>query len=86
MPAAAVQDPPREQVSDRDFMAWLPIDFHDGPIGVDLASEIEPDAPGYARGFIGIAFRIGGAGRFESIYLRPTNSVAGDQVRRNHRV
>lgn len=25
-------------------------------------------------------------GRFESIYLRPTNSSAGDQVRRNHTV
>ena len=86
MPAAAGQDPSREQLSDRGFMAWLPIDFHDGSIEVDLASQLEPDAPGYARGFIGIAFRIDGAGRFESIYLRPTNSVADDQVRRNHSV
>ncbi len=86
MPASAAQDPAREQLSDRDFMAWLPIDFHDGTIDVDLLSELEPDAPGYARGFVGLAFRIDARNRFESVYLRPTNSVADDQVRRNHTV
>ena len=86
MPSSASQDPTREQLSDRDFMAWLPVDFHNGTIDVDVASSLAPDAPGYARGFIGLAFRIDPTGRFESIYLRPTNSTAGDQVRRNHTV
>ena len=36
-----------------------------------------------ARGFIGIAFRLQGDGRYECIYL-PTNGRADDQVRRNH--
>lgn len=86
MPSSAYQDPAKEQLSDRNFMAWLALDFQDGTIEVDVASELAADAPAYARGFIGLAFRIDAAGRFENIYLRPTNSVADDQVRRNHSV
>jgi hypothetical protein len=86
MPTSSYQDPAKEQLSDRDFMAWLPLDFHNGSIEVELASDLAPDAPEYARGFIGLAFRIDGGKHFESIYLRPTNSVAEDQVRRNHTV
>lgn len=86
MPLEAVQDPQTEKLTDRDFMAWLPLDFSDGAIDVELAGELAPDAPAYARGFIGLSFRIDNEGRFESIYLRPTNSVADDQVRRNHSV
>ena len=37
-----------------------------------------------ARGFIGIAFRVQGDGRYEYIYLRPTNGRADDQIRGNH--
>jgi hypothetical protein len=86
MPSSANQDPTKEALTDRDFMAWLPVDFHNGTIEVDVASTLAPDAPAYARGFIGVAFRIDGAKRFESIYLRPMNSIADDQVRRNHSV
>jgi hypothetical protein len=86
MPSSAYQDPTKEQLTDRDFMAWLPVDFHDGTIDVDVASVLAPDAPSYARGFVGVAMRIDAAKRFESIYLRPTNSVADDQVRRNHTI
>jgi hypothetical protein len=86
MPSSSYQDPAKEQLSDRDFMAWLQIDFRNGTIEVDLASDLAPDAPDYARGFIGLSFRIDDAARFESIYLRPTNSLADDQVRRNHTV
>lgn len=84
MPPSAYQDPTREQLSDRDFMAWLPIDFTDGTIEVDVASDLAADAPGFARGFVGISFRIGADGSFESIYLRPTNSDADDEQRRKH--
>jgi hypothetical protein len=86
MPSEASQDPKTEQLTDRDFMAWLPIDFHNGTIDVEVFSELAVDAPSYARGFIGLSFRIDPIGRFESIYLRPTNSASDDQVRRNHSV
>lgn len=86
MPREAIQDPQKEQLADRDFMAWLPLDFGDGVIEAEVASELVTDAPAYARGFIGLTFRIDKEGRFESIYLRPTNSVADDQIRRNHSV
>lgn len=86
MPASSYQDPTKEALADRNFMAWLPVDFGDGTIEVDLASDLAPDAPNYARGFVGLAYRIDEAGRFENIYLRPTNSIADDQVRRNHTI
>ncbi|NVL34673.1 polysaccharide lyase family 7 protein [Pseudomonas syringae pv. actinidiae] len=86
MPSSSYQDQSKERLLDRDFMAWLPLDFKDGTIEVDVASDLAADAPSYARGFVGVAFRIDNASRFESIYLRPTNSQADDQVRRNHTV
>lgn len=86
MPSSAYQDPTREELVDRDFMAWLPMDFQDGTIEVDVASELASDAPDYARGFIGITFRIDEQGQFESIYLRPTNSTANDPERQKRSV
>ena len=58
--------------------------FRNGTIEVDLAGQPAAGAGGGARGFIGIAFRIQADGRYEYIYLRPTNGRADDQVRRNH--
>ena len=58
--------------------------FLDGTIEVDLAGQPAAGAGGGARGFIGIGFRLQGDGRYEYIYLRPTNGRADDQVRRNH--
>src|SRR5579864_9590284 len=60
------------------------VSFRDGVIEVDLAGQPAADAGAGARGFIGIAFRIQADGRYEYIYLRPTNGRADDQVRRNH--
>ena len=57
--------------------------FHDGTIDVAVAGRPASGAVEGARGFIGMAFRIRD-GRFEYIYLRPTNGRADDQVRRNH--
>src|SRR5204863_2213044 len=58
--------------------------FHNGEIAVELAGRPGGGAAaGTARGFIGIAFRLQN-GKFEYIYLRPTNGRADDQVRRNH--
>lgn len=86
MPASANQDPTKEALIDRNYMAWLPADFHDGTISVDVASTLSVDAPSYARGSIGVTFRVGDDDRFESIYLRPLNSRVGDQIRRNRSI
>lgn len=86
MPAAQWQDANKETLTDRNFMAWLPGDFKNGTIEVDIASTLAPGAPEYARGFAGVSFRIQPDGSFENIYLRPTNSQSQDQLRRNHSV
>jgi hypothetical protein len=57
--------------------------FHNGSIEVDVAGKPAEGAGPGARGFIGIAFRMRD-GKYEYIYLRPTNGRADDQVRRNH--
>jgi hypothetical protein len=57
--------------------------FHDGEIELELAGLPAKSAGAAARGFIGVAFRLKD-GKFEYIYLRPTNGRAEDQVRRNH--
>jgi len=60
-------------------------DFTNGTIEVMLLSRLLPTADASARGFIGLAFRINkDNSRFESIYIRPTNGRAEDQLRRNH--
>lgn len=62
-------------------------DFQNGTIEVKVLSRLMKDAPAFARGFIGIAFRIGEKNeKFESIYIRPTNGRADDQIRRNHSI
>ncbi len=58
-------------------------DFHDGTIDVQLAGRPIDGAAAGARGFIGIAFRLHD-GKFEYVYIRPTNGRADDQLRRNH--
>jgi len=58
--------------------------FLNGTIEVDVAGQPAASAGAGARGFIGVAFRLQGDGRYEYVYLRPTNGRADDQVRRNH--
>jgi hypothetical protein len=58
-------------------------EFHNGTIDVQMAGRTAAGAAEGARGFIGMAFRLRD-GRFEYVYLRPTNGRADDQVRRNH--
>lgn len=59
-------------------------DFQDGTITADIAGQPREGAPEYARGFVGIAFRVAGERRYEAIYIRPTNGRSTDQFRRNH--
>ena len=58
--------------------------IHNGTIEADVAGAPAKNADDSARGFIGIAFHIQSPLRYEIIYLRPTNSTADDQLRRNH--
>lgn len=61
--------------------------FSNGTIEVMLLSRLLPTADAGARGFIGLAFRINkDNSKFESIYIRPTNGRADDQLRRNHSI
>lgn len=61
--------------------------FKNGIIEVKVLSRLIKNAPDWARGFIGIAFRIAKENsQFESIYIRPTNGRAADQIRRNHSI
>jgi len=63
------------------------IEFKNGTIEIKVLSRLLPNAPQYARGFIGIAFRISDSNsKFECIYIRPTNGRANDQIRRNHSI
>ncbi|MCR5273653.1 MAG: hypothetical protein K6E13_11835 [Lachnospiraceae bacterium] len=60
-------------------------DFSDGVIELDMLSRLLPDAPDFARGFIGIAYRIkDDDSEFESFYVRPTNGMTDDPVRKSH--
>jgi hypothetical protein len=61
--------------------------FQNGTIEVKVRSSLLKNAPDYARGFIGIAFRINESNStFECIYLRPTNARATNQLQRNHSI
>jgi len=79
-----VKNPKIIDVDEPTFARLLNSDIQDGEIEVKVYSQLLPDAPDFARGFIGIAFRINeDNSKFESIYIRPTNSRINDQLRRN---
>ena len=60
-------------------------DFHNGTIKVKMLSRLLPDAPDFARGFIGIVYRVSDdTSEFESFYIRPTNGMTDDPVRKAH--
>ena len=69
------------------FVKIKGVDFKNGTIEVKVLSRLLKDAPDFARGFIGVAFRINDSNtKFESIYIRPINARVDDQIRRNHSI
>ncbi len=62
------------------------VQFHNGVIEMRLRSRLLPDAPDFARGFIGIVYRASANdAEFESFYVRPTNGRScTDPVRKTH--
>ncbi len=79
------KDPKVTAVDEATFARLVGSEFKNGIIEVKILSKLLENAPDFARGFIGIAFRIDEENSsFECIYIRPTNGRAEDQVRRNH--
>ena len=65
--------------------------FHNGSIEVEVNGSVSPKASRlfklFARGFIGVCFRISDDVRtFECIYLRPENGITDDNKRQMHAV
>lgn len=79
-----IKDPKIEAVDEPTYARLVDSNFKNGIIEVSVLSKLLVDAPDYARGFIGIAFRIADSDtKFECIYIRPTNGRAEEQLRRN---
>lgn len=82
-----IMDPAVKPFDEPTFIKLNDFDFENGIIEVDVLSKFLPDAPEWARGFIGVAFRINNDdSKFESIYIRPDNGRSEDQIRRNHSI
>jgi len=82
-----IKDSNVKKADEPTFVKIKGIDFKNGTIELKVLSRLLKDAPDFARGFIGIAFRINDSNtKFESIYIRPINARIDDQVRRNHSV
>jgi pimeloyl-ACP methyl ester carboxylesterase len=82
-----IKDPSIQPFDEPTFVKIKGVGFRDGEIEVKVLSRLLPTAPEFARGFIGIAFRINeDNSTFESIYIRPTNGRADQQIRRNHKI
>jgi hypothetical protein len=59
---------------DKPSFVLLPDIVTNARIEVDVCARLLPDAPDYARGFIGVAYRVQpDLSAYESIYLRPAN-------------
>ncbi|WP_316779480.1 hypothetical protein [Pedobacter antarcticus] len=82
-----IKDTTVKKVDEPTFAKLEGTDFKNGTIEVKVLSKLLSNAPEFARGFIGIAYRITqDNATYESIYIRPTNGRSEDQVRRNHSI
>lgn len=82
-----IKDSAIKEFDEATFVKIKDLDFTNGTIEVKVLSRLLADAPDFSRGFIGLVFRVNeDNSEFESIYLRPTNARANDQVRRNHSI
>lgn len=82
-----IKDSSLIRIDEPTFVRVKDVSFTNGTIDVKVLSRLLKNAPELARGFIGIAFRINETNSvYESIYIRPTNGRADDQVRRNHSI
>jgi hypothetical protein len=83
----AIKDSSIREFDEPTFVKIKGVNFKNGTIEVKVLSRLLKNAPDFARGFIGVAFRINEANtKYESIYIRPLNARVNDQVRRNHSI
>lgn len=82
-----VKDSAITEFDEPTFVKIKDTKFINGTIEVKVLSRLLPNAPDFSRGFIGLVFRVNDDNsKFESIYIRPTNARAENQVRRNHSI
>lgn len=82
-----IKDSTVQKPNEPTFVKTKNTRFKNGTIEVKVLSRLMQSGSTGARSFIGIAFRIDEKNsRYESIYIRPANGRADDQVRRNHSV
>lgn len=82
-----VKDDKIVEFDEPTFVKIKDLSFQEGVIEVKVLSRLLDNAPDFARGFIGVAFHISDNNDvFQSIYLRPTNARAENQLRRNHSI
>jgi hypothetical protein len=82
-----VKDSTVKEADEPTYVKIKGINFRNGTIEVKVLSRLLKNAPDFARGFIGVAFRINDSNtKFECIYIRPTNGRVEDQIRRNHSI
>src|SRR6266542_3911962 len=75
-----VKDSVVETFDQPTFVKLPGINFKNGTIEVNI-SRLLPNAPEFARGFIGIGFRVNESNsKFECIYIRPVNGRADNQL------
>ena len=76
----------KQQPDENTYLKAKHTHFHNGIIEVDVCGRLLPDAPDYARGFIGIVFRVNESdSEFECFYIRPTNGKdCADPIRKAH--
>jgi hypothetical protein len=76
-----------ETVDEPTFLKLKDLNLENGIVEVKVLSRLLPNAPAFARGFIGLAFRVNEENTaYESVYIRPTNGRAEDQFRRNRTI
>lgn len=82
-----VKSPEVIEVDEPTYVKINNVSFGDGTIELKVMGKLLPNAPDSARAFIGLAFHINSDdSKFEGIYLRPTNAVALNQIRRNRSI
>jgi hypothetical protein len=79
-----IKDPKIEAFDEPTYARLNNFEFKNGIIELKVLSRLLPDAPDFARGFIGVTFHIDESNtKFEGIYIRPTNGRNENQLRRN---
>jgi hypothetical protein len=82
-----IKDSSVKEFDEPTFVKIKGVNFKNGIIEVKVLSRLLINAPDFARGFIGVAFRINDSStKYECIYIRPANARVDDQVRRNHSI